>query len=190
VDLLTAFAVATGLIFVAELGDKSQLLSLWFATRYRVWTVLAGVATATLLLQGIAVVVGAVFGAVIPQRTFLTIAAFAFFAFAAWSLRREDDEEEEEVRSFPVLGAFGIVTVSLVVSEMGDKTQLATITLAGSRDPLGVWLGASLGMFAANAIAVAIGKIAGKRLPQRAISIGAAILFALFGAVTLWEAWR
>lgn len=188
-EVLGAFFVAAGLIFVAELGDKSQLLSLWFATRYSIWTVLGGVAAAAIVLQGIAVIAGALFGTVLPERVFLTIAAIAFFVFAAWSLRYEEEEEEHETRSMPVFGAFGIVTVSFLVAEMGDKTQLATITLAGSRDAIGVWLGASVGMFASNAIAVVIGRFAGKRLPQRAIAVGAAILFFVFGVLALWEAW-
>ena len=188
-EVLASFGVAAGVVFVAELGDKSQLLSLWFATRYRVWTVVAGVVAATAVLMGVAVLLGAVFGTVLPERLFLTIAAFAFFAFAAWSLRRDDDDDDGEVRTMPVLGAFGVVTLSFIVSEMGDKTQLATITLAGSRDPAGVWLGATTGMVSANVIAIVLGKVAGKRLPQRAISVGAAVLFVGFGLFTLWEAW-
>jgi Ca2+/H+ antiporter, TMEM165/GDT1 family len=190
VELLVSFGAAAALVFVAELGDKSQLLSLWFATRYGLWTVLAGVATATVVVMGVAVVVGAIFGAVLPRTLFLTVAGLLFFVFAAWSLRHEQEEdEEEEVRAAPAFGAYGIVTVSIVVSEMGDKTQLATVALAGDRDPVGVWLGATAGMFTAVAIAVFIGKVAGKRLPHRLISIGAAVLFAAFGVATLWEAW-
>ena len=190
-EYLVSFGIAAGLVFIAELGDKSQLLSLWFATRYRLWTVLAGVATATIVLQGLAVIIGTLFGAVLPRTLFLTVAGLLFLAFAVWSLRvPRPDGEEEEVRHPHTLGAYGIVTASLIVSEIGDRSQLATIALAGTREPIGVWLGSTFGMFTAIAIAVVIGAIMGHRLPYRAIAIGAAVLFAAFGIVTLWEAWR
>lgn len=187
-DFLTALVIAFGLIFVAEMGDKSQLLSLWFATKYRVAVVMAGVACAVVVLQLVAVIVGVVFDTILPERAFLTLAGIAFFVFAAWSLRPEEDDVEEavDIRRF---GAFGIVFLSFLVSELGDKTQLATVTLAGDRDPIGVWAGSTLGMIASNALAVFVGARAGKRLPRRAISYGAAALFAIFGAITLWSAW-
>ena len=187
-DLIVSAGAAAGLIFVVELGDKSQLLSLWFATRYHTWTVLAGLTVATLLVMGLAVLLGAVFGTVLPEQLFLTVAGLAFFAFAAWSLRTAEDGEQE-VREAPALGVFGMVALSFSVAEMGDKSQLATISLAGTRDPFGVWIGATGGMVGANTLAIIIGKLAGKRLPTRAISVGAAVLFVVFGVLTLWEAW-
>lgn len=189
-EFLSAFLVAFALIFVAEMGDKSQLLSLWFATKYRVLTVLAGVTCAVVILQLVAVVVGVVFNTVLPDQVFLTLAGIAFFVFAAWSLRPEDDDEVEDTVNVRRFGAFGIVFLSFLVSELGDKTQLATVTLAGDRNPFGVWAGSTLGMVGSNSIAIFIGAKAGKRLPRRAISYGAALLFAVFGAVTLWSAWR
>lgn len=188
-EFLSAFLVAFALIFVAEMGDKSQLLSLWFATKYRVATVLAGVACAVVVLQLVAVVVGVVFDTILPDRVFLTLAGIAFFVFAAWSLRPEDDEEVEDAVSVRRFGAFGIVFLSFLVSELGDKTQLATVTLAGDRNPFGVWAGSTLGMVGSNSLAIFIGAKAGKRLPRRALSYGAAVLFAIFGAITLWSAW-
>lgn len=188
-DFVAAFFVAFALIFVAEMGDKSQLLSLWFATKYRVAVVMAGVACAVVVLQLVAVVVGVVFDTILPERVFLTLAGIAFFVFAAWSLRPEEDDDVEETVDVRRLGAFGIVFLSFLVSELGDKTQLATVTLAGDRDPIGVWAGSTLGMIGSNALAVFVGAKAGKRLPRRAISYGAAVLFAIFGAITLWSAW-
>lgn len=188
-ETLSGFAVAFGLIFAAEMGDKSQLLSLWFATRYRLAVVLAGVAVAVVVLQALAVVVGVLFEAMLPERVFLTLAGIAFFVFAAWSLRVEDEEELEERVHPGVLGALGIVAGSFLVSEMGDKTQLATVTLAGSRDAIGVWVGSTLAMISANGLAVVAGRIAGARLPRTWIARGAAVLFAVFGAITLWQAW-
>jgi Ca2+/H+ antiporter, TMEM165/GDT1 family len=188
-DFVTAFFVAFALIFVAEMGDKSQLLSLWFATKYRVAVVMAGVACAVVVLQLVAVVVGVVFDTILPERVFLTLAGISFFVFAAWSLRPEEDDDVEETVDVRRFGTFGIVFLSFLASELGDKTQLATVTLAGDRNPFGVWAGSTLGMIGSNALAVLVGAKAGKRLPRRAISYGAAVLFAIFGAVTLWSAW-
>ena len=190
-EFLIAFAVAFGLIFIAELGDKSQLVALWFATRYRAIVVIAGVTVATLIVHLGSVAIGVAFEEILPERVFLTIVGLSFFVFAAWSIRGDSiDEEGGVARKSPFLGAFGIVTFSFFLSELGDKTQLATISLAGDRDPAGVWLGSTAGMVAADALAIWVGKALGTRLPQRAIGIGAAVLFVVFGLFTLWQAWR
>jgi Ca2+/H+ antiporter, TMEM165/GDT1 family len=188
-EFLIAFAVAFGIIFVAELGDKSQLVALWFSTRYSVWVVLAGVTVATLIVHLGSVAIGVAFEQLLPERLFLTIVGLSFFAFAAWSIRGDSIGEEEGVEKRAMFGAFGIVTVSFFVAELGDKTQLATISLAGDRDPAGVWLGSTFGMVAADGLAIAAGKMLGTRLPQRAIGYVAAALFVAFGAFTLWQAW-
>lgn len=191
---MSAFFLAAGLIFVAELGDKSQLLSLWFATRYRWWVVMSAVAMATLLLHLVAVAVGALFGELLPERATLVVAGLAFLAFGAWSLRPEggdDDDESEEAtrgRRFAALGPFGIVTAAFFVSEFGDKTQLAAVSLASGRNAVAVWLGATVGMVAANGLAVALGKLAGTRLPANTIRYVAAALFFAIGALALIQA--
>jgi putative Ca2+/H+ antiporter (TMEM165/GDT1 family) len=190
---VSAFFLTAGIIFVAELGDKSQLLTLWFATRYRWWVVMAAVALATLLLHLVAVAVGALFGELLPERATLVVAGLAFIAFGAWSLRPEghDDDEGEEAargRRLAALGPFGIVTAAFFVSEFGDKTQLAAVSLASGRNVIAVWLGATAGMVAANGLAVALGKLAGKRLPADTIRYIAAALFFAIGALALLQA--
>lgn len=190
---MSAFFLTAGIIFVAELGDKSQLLTLWFATRYRWWVVIGAVALATLLLHLVAVAVGALFGELLPERATLVVAGLAFIAFGAWSLRPEshDDDEGEEAargRRFAALGPFGIVTAAFFVSEFGDKTQLAAVSLASGRNVIAVWLGATAGMVAANGLAVALGKLAGKRLPADTIRYLAAALFFAIGALALLQA--
>lgn len=190
---MSAFFLTAGIIFVAELGDKSQLLTLWFATRYRWWVVMAAVALATLLLHLVAVAVGALFGELLPERATLVVAGLAFIAFGAWSLRPEghDDDEGEEAargRRLAALGPFGIVTAAFFVSEFGDKTQLAAVSLASGRNVIAVWLGATAGMVAANGLAVALGKLAGKRLPADTIRYIAAALFFAIGALALLQA--
>ena len=189
---MSAFLLSTALIFVAELGVKSQLVALWFATRYRWWVVLSGVTVATLVVHLGSVAIGRAFDELLPERVLLAIVGLSFFAFAAWSIRGDRlDEEDGPARKSPAFGAFGIVTISFFMSELGDKTQLATVSLAG-RDAniVGVWLGSTFGMVLADAAAIAVGIMAGKRLPQRAISYAAAGLFVVFGCVALYGAFR
>jgi putative Ca2+/H+ antiporter (TMEM165/GDT1 family) len=182
---VSAFLISFLVIFVAELGDKSQLVALWFATKYRWWVVLAGVTVATLIVHLGSVFIGRTIDALLPEDVLLVIVGLSFFVFAAWSLRG-DTLSEDPGRSFPLLGGFGVVAASFFVSELGDKTQLATVTLAGERPEfVAVWLGSTAGMVAADALAVAIGIVAGRRLPQRAIAVGAAVLFAVFGVVAI-----
>lgn len=186
---MSAFLLSTLVIFVAELGDKSQLVALWFATRYRWWTVIAGVAAATLVVHLGSVAAGRVLDNVVPEAVLRVIVGLSFLGFAWWSIRGDSlDEDDKKVR-FGWAGSFGIVTISFFLSELGDKTQLATVSLASSEESfVGVWLGSTAGMVAADAIAVAIGLIAGKRLPQRTVGLVAAALFVFFGVVTIASA--
>lgn len=183
--------LSTALIFAAELGDKSQLVALWFATRYRWWLVLAGVTVATLVVHLGSVAVGRAFDELLPKRVILIIVGLSFF-FAAGNLRGDEiDEEEGPARSMPMFGAFGVVTVSFFLSELGDKTQLATVSLAGrDENALGVWLGSTLRMVLGDAVAIGAGILAGKRLPPRAIAVIAAAPFVVFGVVSIVAAFR
>lgn len=188
---MSAFFVSALLIFVAELGDKSQLVALWFATRYRWWLVVAGVSTATLVVHLGSVAIGLAFDELLPGRWLLTLVGLSFFGFAAWSLRGDAlDGEPTEPRLGAKFGAFGVVTAAFFLSELGDKTMLATVSLAGRESSaVGVWLGSTVGMVLADAAAIALGELAGKWLPQRTIAVGAAALFVAFGAAALWSAW-
>lgn len=188
---MSAFLISFAVIFVAELGDKSQLVALWFATRYRWWLVLAGVSVATLIVHLGSVVVGRTLDQVLPEQVLLIIVGLSFFVFAAWSIRGDRLDDAAPTLRVPLLGAFGVVAGSFFLSELGDKTQLATVTLAGDRPEIvGVWLGSTAGMVAADALAIAAGIIAGKQLPQRAIGIGAGLLFCVFGALALARAFE
>jgi putative Ca2+/H+ antiporter (TMEM165/GDT1 family) len=188
--VLTAFLLSFAVIFVAELGDKSQLMALTFATRYRAVPVLIGITLATALVQAISVVVGGVLGAALPTRLITIVAALAFVAFGIWTLRGDELSEEEEQHAAEP-GDHVVLTVGTVffLAELGDKTMLATATLATQQGLLGTWLGATIGMVLADAIAIAVGRQMGTRLPERAIRIGAAVMFFVFAAVLLWEAW-
>jgi len=189
--MVAAFLVSFGVIFVAELGDKSQLMALAFATRYPTGTVLIGITAATAVVHAVSVVVGAAVGAALPTRPITLIAAVAFVLFGLWTLRgdklSEDDEERASQSSRHVL-----LTVAGVffLAELGDKTMLATITLATNNGLFGTWLGSTLGMVAADALAIVVGRQLGARLPERAIKIGAAIAFFAFALVLFVEAAR
>ncbi len=189
--MLTATLVSFAVIFVAELGDKSQLMALTFATRYPAAPVLLGITAATALVHAVSVLVGGLLGATIPTRPITLIAALAFVAFGLWTLRGDTLTEEEERRAAqPVRHIALTVGFVFFLAELGDKTMLATITLATREGLLGTWLGSTLGMVVADALAIGIGRMLGTRLPERAIRIGAAVSFFVFAAILLWEAAR
>ena len=190
-EFLLATGVAFGAIFIAEFGDKSQLLVLAFATRYRAGPVIAGVVLAAALIQGISVVVGAVLGASLPEQFVAIVAGLAFLAVAAWTLRGDDDEDPQPAvdagGGFRRAGIGVALTVAavFVLAELGDKTMLATFALAASQGPLATWIGSTAGEVAANLVAVVVGRQIGDRLSPRLVRIGSAILFAIAGVVVL-----
>ena len=187
----TAFLLSFGVIFVAELGDKSQLMALAFATRYPAIPVLIGITLATALVHAVSVVIGAMLGAAIPTTAITVAAAVAFVAFGIWTLRGDElTEGDEERAAKPARNVILAVGGAFFLAELGDKTMLATITLATSEGLFGTWLGSTLGMVAADALAIIVGQQLGARLPERAVRIGASVLFFGFAAALLYEALR
>jgi len=183
-----AFLLSFAVIFVAELGDKSQLMALAFATRYRAIDVLVGISIATLLVHLGSVLLGAVVATALPTRAISIVAGLAFLVFAAWTLRGDTLEPEEAAKASRTTGSIMVaVGTAFFLAELGDKTMLATITLATREEPVGTWLGSTAGMVAADAIAIAVGKLLGARLPERAIRFGAAAAFVIFGAILILE---
>ncbi|MGH8823818.1 MAG: TMEM165/GDT1 family protein [Jiangellaceae bacterium] len=186
-DLWTAFLISFGVVFVAELGDKSQLMALTFATRFRPLLVMVGIGIATALINAISVAVGYGLGLALPTRWISLAAGLVFIGFAIWTLL-DDDEDGEDV---PVRAGHSVIfTVgsAFLLAELGDKTMLATITLASQNGWAGTWLGATLGMIAAAVIAIVVGRQLGKRLPERVVRLAAAALFGVFGIWLLVEA--
>jgi putative Ca2+/H+ antiporter (TMEM165/GDT1 family) len=185
-----AFLLSTAVIFIAELGDKSQLMAMTFATRFRTVPVLIGITVATALVHLVSVIIGAALGAAIPTRPISIVAAIAFVGFGLWTLRGDELTQEDEARSAAVSDRHAVLAVGTVffLAELGDKTMLATITLATTEGLFGTWLGSTLGMVAADALAIVVGRQLGARLPERAIKIGAAIAFFVFAAILLFEA--
>jgi len=186
---MTAFFVSFAVIFVAELGDKSQLMALTFATRYRAVPVLIGITVATALVHLVSVVVGAVIGAALPVRALNLLAGLAFLGFGAWTLRGDRLDEDEERKAEQTSGNVVLaVGAAFFLAELGDKTMIATITLATREGLVGTWLGSTVGMVAADGLAIAVGRLLGTRLPERAVRIGAAAAFFAFGIALLVEA--
>jgi putative Ca2+/H+ antiporter (TMEM165/GDT1 family) len=188
---MDALLLSFGVVFVAEIGDKSQLMALAFAARYRAIHVLIGITAASALLFGVSVVIGRLVAVSLPTKAINIVAGLAFLAFAAWTIRVAWNDTAEEARDQPS-ARFPIVSVGLAIflAELGDKTMLATVTLATTEDWFGTWVGSTLGMVTADAIAILVGKHLGTRLPERAIKIGAAALFVVFGALLLVEGIR
>ena len=183
-----AFLLSTAVIFVAELGDKSQLMAMTFATRYRMRDVLIGITAATALVHLASVGLGNWVGDSLAHRqgAVAFAAGVAFLAFAVWTWRGDqlsDDEAGRAVRSTGV--AIVAVGVAFFLAELGDKTMLATITLATQEGWLGTWIGSTVGMVAADALAIVVGAHLGRRMPERQIRIGATAAFVIFGLVLI-----
>jgi putative Ca2+/H+ antiporter (TMEM165/GDT1 family) len=185
-----AFLLSAAVIFVAELGDKSQLMAMTFAARYRARDVLIGITAATALVHLASVGIGAFVGDRFAehQGAISVVAGLAFLVFAAWTLRGDELTDEEADKARRSRGrALVAVGVAFFLAELGDKTMLATITLATQEGWFGTWLGSTLGMVAADALAILVGAVLGRALPERGITYGAAALFALFGVLLIVE---
>ncbi|MBF8186047.1 TMEM165/GDT1 family protein [Nonomuraea sp. K274] len=186
---MEAFWISLVAIFVAELGDKSQLMAMTFATRFKMWPVLAGITIATTVVHLLSVAVGGLLGDALPTTAISVVAGLAFLGFAAWALRGDElSEEESRKAQRAVKSALVAVTVAFFLSELGDKTMLATITLATQHGWVGTWIGSTVGMVAADALAILVGRLLGRHLPEKVIRYGAAAAFAVFGVVLLVEA--
>jgi putative Ca2+/H+ antiporter (TMEM165/GDT1 family) len=186
---LAALAISFAVIFVAELGDKSQLMALTFATRFKPWPVLVGITVATAVVHAVSVGIGYGLGATLPTGWISLVAGLAFLAFGAWTLRGDKLTDEEKNKAERTTGS-AIVAVggAFFLAELGDKTMLATITLATQHGWFGTWLGSTIGMVAADALAILVGRLLGRHLPEKAIKYGAAALFAIFGIWLIVEA--
>ena len=182
---MEAFLVSVAVVTLGEIGDKTQLLALVLAVRYRrPWPIVAGILVATLLNHTLAGVVGSWVRAAISPDVLRWLLALSFFAVAAWALKPDTiDEAPPPATRF---GVFGVTVVAFFLAEMGDKTQIATAILAARFDSLAaVVAGTTLGMLIADVPAVFAGKLAADRIPFKAIRIAAALLFAGLGVWVL-----
>jgi Ca2+/H+ antiporter, TMEM165/GDT1 family len=180
---MEALLTSTALVALAEVGDKTQLLAIVLATRFkRPWPIIAGILVATLANHFLAALAGSQVAALLDGLWFRYLVAASFIAMAVWTLIPDkiDDLEEKPAR----FGAFLTTTVAFFLVEMGDKTQIATIALgARYHDVIAVTAGTTLGMMIANVPAVFLGNELIKRVPMRVVHIIAALLFLAIG---LW----
>jgi len=184
-----AFLLSFGVIMLAELGDKSQLMALAFASRYRAGTVLVAVSIATLIVHAGSVLIGSTLALALPTAPIQFVAGLSFLGFAAWTMRGDELGEGEQERAQRG-GRWALVTIgtAFFLAELGDKTMLATISLATTEAAIPTWLGSTAGMVAADAAAIALGAILGTRLPERAIKVFASAAFVVFGVILIAQA--
>ena len=173
---MEGFWLSLFLIFVAEMGDKTQLVALTLATRFKAGVVLAGVFVATLLVHAFSVLLGDLTGKLLPPGWLELLCGLAFVAFGLWTIRG-DTADEGNGRLNRLKSPFLIVAVTFFLAELGDKTMLGTVTLAAQYSPVQVWLGSTLGMVISDALAIWVGLTLGRHLPEKAIKIGAAAIF-------------
>ena len=215
--VLYALAVATILIALAELGDKTQLLALALACRFKAWQVLVGIFAATLAIHLFSTLAGQLVGNVVPKLWLAMATGVMFIGFGVWTLRGDSVEEAEADRAGGRFGPIITVAIAFFLAELGDKTQIMTMTIAadpasvlrtfgaagpaistalasvgltsegltGTQTFWGVWLGSTIGMMIADGIAIVVGSVMGKRLPEKLITRISGTIFILFGLATL-----
>ncbi|OBG23449.1 TMEM165/GDT1 family protein [Mycobacterium sp. 852002-51057_SCH5723018] len=185
--MFAATLLTLGVVFLAELGDRSQLITMTFALRYRWWVVLSGVAIAAFLVHGVSVSVGHFLGTTLPARPMAFASAAAFLVFAVWAWREGTADEETVATDREPRFALLTVVSSFVLAEMSDKTSLATVTLASNHDWTGVWIGSTLGMVLADGLAIGAGTLLHQRLPAKLLHTLASLLFLIFGLWMLFD---
>lgn len=184
---MDAFLISTGIVALAEIGDKTQLLALVLAARYRKPVpIILGILVATLLNHAVAGYVGAWFANTIDEQWMRWILGISFIAMAAWMLIPDklDDADAKPAR----FGVFVTTLVAFFIVEIGDKTQVATVFLAAKyAEVWAVVLGTTLGMMIANVPAVLLGEVAAKKLPMRLVHGVVAVVFLALGLVILFS---
>lgn len=181
---MDAFWFSLAMVFIAELGDKTQLVALTMAARYKAGVVLAGVFAATLAVHLVSVALGGVAGKLMPKDWCTFLAGVAFIIFGLWTLRG-DCYDEDEATCTKKRSPFWLVTITFFLAELGDKTMITTVTIASTHSWIPVWLGSTMGMVLSDGLAILVGQVMGTRLPERAVKIGAACIFFAFGAWSL-----
>ena len=190
---MVIFLTVLATIFIAEMGDKTQLLLVAMAGKYKIPHILTGTWLATIVLNLLAVGLGAALGNYLDMRVIKTVAGIAFFWFAYGALRDEGEEEEEKEMKHnlgPVLAIFG----SFFIGELGDKTQLSGITLAANyadhsvMNVVYVFLGCTLGLILADLIGLIVGVVLKSKVPTGILNKISFAIFAVFGVLSFREA--
>lgn len=182
-DFISAFL----LIFLAEMGDKTQLLALAFSTKYKARTVLLGVAAGAFLNHGLAILLGSLIGKLIPMNLIQLLASslFIYFGLTSFLLEFEDEEEESTSNKF---GPFFTVASAFFIGELGDKTQLTAMTLGvKSSLPIIVLAATTIGMVCVSSLGIIVGKLLGKKIPEVTMKFIAGLVFISFGSIGLYD---
>lgn len=203
--MVEVFVAATLLVAIAELGDKTQMLSLLLATRFPARRVFAGVLLAVLVLQAIAAGAGRIAGEVVPRGLLAILTSGMFIVVGLWVFRdatRTEENPGEVLSATSRLGPVLAVAAAFFLAELGDKTQVLTFTISADpgaamralsgigitlSEPTGtgafvaVWLGSSLGMMLVNGVAILVGSAVASRFPRRIVGMVSGALFVLFG---------
>lgn len=185
---MEAFLVSTGIVALAEMGDKTQLLSLVLAARFRKpWPIVLGILVATVVNHGLAGAVGAWVTTVLGPQWLRWILGASFIAMAVWMLIPDKLDDDDTGSASPRLGIFGTTVVAFFLAEMGDKTQIATVMLAAQYQAwAAVVAGTTLGMMLANAPVVWLGDRLTRRVPIRVVHLVSALIFAVLGLLALF----
>ena len=183
---MLAFFSSFLLIVVSELADKTQLLVLSFATKYKPLKVLAGISVAALLVMLAAALIGDKLSLLLPMKYLKILAGVSFIGFGMWSLKGECEcAKEKKVARF---NPFMTIVIAFSLAELGDKTQLAAISLGAQYQSFfAVWLGSSFGMIVADMAAILMAIVAGKKIPEKPMRYISAGLFILFGVLVIIE---
>lgn len=175
--------------FIAEMGDKTQLMLVALTSKFKLRDIIIGTAFAILVLNGLAVVAGGLVGSLIPEGVIKVVAALAFMFFAITTLMGDDDEEEEVVDNkikFAPIAVF----CTFFIAELGDKTQLTAITFGaneGLDKAIIVWVACSIGLFAADIIGMLVGYLLKSKAPEGILNTLAFVIFSLFGVYTFHQ---
>ena len=184
--LMESLLVSTGVVALAEIGDKTQLLAFLLAARFKKpLSIIAGILVATVVNHGLAGAVGAWITAMISPEILRWVLGISFLGMAIWTLI-PDKIEDEEMNVASKLGVFGATLVTFFLAEMGDKTQIATVAMAATYpNPVWVVVGTTLGMLIADVPAVFVGDKFAAKIPMKLVHTVAAAIFALLGVATL-----
>lgn len=176
--------------FIAEMGDKTQLMLIALTSKHKLKDIILGTAAAILVLNGLAVLAGGLVSEFIPDWLIKTAAALAFLYFAASTIAGDEDDEEEEGGKSKIKFAPLAVFCTFFLAELGDKTQLTAITF-GANEGMGaaliVWIGCSLGLFAADILGMLIGYLLKSKTPDGLLNTLAFVIFSIFGVYTLYQ---
>ena len=188
-DLLTTTGSSYLLIFAAEIGDKSQLVCMALAARYRAWPVMIGSTLAFIMLNTLAVIFGVAIATFIPQLVLSAIVAVLFLVFGLHALRIQDEPEDEQPEIKSSKNILFATLLLIIVAEFGDKTQLAVVALSSTSLPLPVWLGSTLALITTSALGVWAGRTLLQRIPISLLHRISGVIFILLALLAAYSSY-